>query len=151
MLISQGVDIDANDDGLLDEAPAQVNGKFHTLLTGEQLISGEAKATVLTAAAYQNVRYLLASRSSQADILLALDSSAQFLLKQDLNGDGTIDHLDLAEWHPRLDRETTRPSLEQLQLVIQDIHQNRSTAQHTITLFDAIEPSVSELYLWSYN
>ncbi|MET0042374.1 MAG: hypothetical protein ABW100_02510 [Candidatus Thiodiazotropha sp. 6PLUC3] len=145
LLISEGVDIDANDDGLLDEAPTQVNGKFHTLLTGDQLISGEAKATVLTEAAYQNVRYLLASRSSQADILLALNSSAQFLLKQVLNGVGGIDHLDLAEWHPRLDRETTRPSLEQLQLVIQDIHQNRSTAQHAVILFDSIEPSLSEL------
>jgi hypothetical protein len=144
LLVNGGSDIDADDDGVLDEAPTSVNGHFHTILTGAQLISGEAKVTVLTEVAYQNVRYLLASGASQTQILQGLDSSAQFLLKQDLNHDGVIDHLDLDSWHPRLDREMTRPSLEQLQLVIQDIHQNRSTAGNAVKLFDTIEPSVSE-------
>ncbi|MES9862919.1 MAG: hypothetical protein ABW138_18960, partial [Candidatus Thiodiazotropha sp. 4PDIVS1] len=136
--------VDADDDGQLDETPTQVTGRFHTLLTGDQLVSGEAKATVLTEAAYQNVRYLLATKSSQENIIKALDRSTQYLLKQDLNNDGSIDHLDLSVWHPRLDRESTKLSLEQLELLVQDIHQNLSTAQHAVKLFDAIEPSLGE-------
>ena len=140
MLVSGGFDIDADDDGQLDETPAQFTGRFHTLLTGDQMVSGEAKATVLTEAAYQNVRYLLATKSSQENIAKTLDNSTQYLLKQDLNNDGSIDHLDLSVWHPRLDRESTKSSLEQLELLVQ----NLSTAQHAVKLFDAIVPPLAE-------
>ena len=145
LVVSGGSDIDADDDGLLDDTPTPVNGRFHSLLTGAQLISGEAKATALTEAAYQHVRYLLASGSSHGAILQSLDNSALHLLKQDLNSDGQINHLDLAIWHPRLNRDSFRPSLERLNLLIRDIHQNNSTAQHAIALFDATAPILSEL------
>ncbi|MEW8624187.1 MAG: hypothetical protein AB2551_00370 [Candidatus Thiodiazotropha sp.] len=144
LLISGGLDIDADDDGEIDQTPTQVNGRFHTLLSGAQLLSGDANATVLTEAAYQNVRYLLAAGATKNQLIQSLDSSAHNLLNQDLNGDLVINHLDLAQWHPRLNRETTKPSLDQLLLVTQAIHQNRATAQHTIKLFDATAPSVSD-------
>ncbi|MEJ2620561.1 MAG: hypothetical protein P8163_09935 [Candidatus Thiodiazotropha sp.] len=145
LLISGGLDIDADDDGQIDQTATEVQGRFHTLLSGSQLLSGRAMATVLTEAAYQNVRYLLAAGANKDQLIQSLDISARNLLNQDLNGDLIINHLDLAQWHPRLNRETTKPSIDQLKLVIQAIHEDHSTAQHTIQLFDAITPpSVSD-------
>ncbi|MCG7983844.1 MAG: hypothetical protein JAY90_13995 [Candidatus Thiodiazotropha lotti] len=144
LLISGGHDIDPDDDGEIDQSPVQIKGRFHTLLSGTQLLSGSANATVLTEAAYQNVRYILAAGATKGQLIGSLDSSAHNLLNQDLNGDQVINHLDLAQWHPRFNREATKPSLDQLKLVTQAIHQDQSTAQHTVKLFDATAPSMSD-------
>lgn len=145
LVVSGGSDIDTDDDGIIDPSPTQVKGAFHALITGSQIAAGNAKATALTDAAYQHVRYLLAAGSSQNDILQALDFSAVRLLKRDLNSDGTIDHLDLAIWHPRLDRDSFRPSLERLDELTKDIHMDSSTAMHALRLHSAVSPRIGRI------
>jgi hypothetical protein len=145
LLVSGGTDIDADDDGVIDLSPTEVRGSFHALISGSQLRSGTAKATALTEAAYQHVRYLLATGSSQSDILQALDFSALRLLKRDLNGDGTIDHQDLAMWHPRLNRDSFRPSLDRLEELTNDIHVDSSTAIRSLRLHDAVSPQLNRI------
>ncbi|MES9968695.1 MAG: hypothetical protein ABW092_01590 [Candidatus Thiodiazotropha sp.] len=143
LLVSGGWDIDADDDGVIDASPTEVRGRFHALITGRQLRAGSAKATALTEAAYQHVRYLLAAGASQAEILQALDYSATRLLKQDLNGDGIIDHQDLVIWHPRLDRDSFRPSLERLEELTNSIHVDSSTTFSSLRLHDAVSPNLN--------
>ena len=118
LLVTQGgEDIDPDDDGIRDPIPSRVNGKLHALFTRDQIQTGKAKITAVTEVTYQYTRYLLSAGYGDMEIEEALSQVARIILTADISGDGSIDYLDLAAWHPRLHRSLFRPGLERLNLI----------------------------------
>jgi len=118
LLVAQGgEDIDPDDDGIRDPIPSRLNGKLHALFTRDQIQTGKAKITAVTELTYQYTRYLLSAGYGDTEIEEALSQVARIILTADINGDGSIDYLDIAAWHPRLHRSLFRPGLERLNLI----------------------------------
>ena len=78
-------------------------GDFHAYLTRSELMNGRANLSQLTEAAYAQVGYLAAANYSVSQIHVALDQSAKELLRDDIDGSGTIDRDDLPAWQPTKD------------------------------------------------
>ncbi len=112
-----GEDIDPDDDGVRNSVPSKVNGKLHALFTRDQIQAGQVKITAVTELAYQYTSYLLSAGYSEMEIEEALSQVAQVILTQDISGDGGIDYLDLAAWHPRLHSRLFRPGSKRLNLI----------------------------------
>ena len=141
LLVAQGgMDIDPDDDGIRDPEPVPLRGKLHALFTREQIETGQAKVTAVTELAYQYVHYLISAGYGDSEIEAALSQVAELILKGDISGDGSIDHLDLAAWHPRLDSSLFRPGLNRLNLIAGTIldggesHPEAIETIHNITL-----------------
>ena len=100
VVISGGMDIDADDDGYIDVTPTENQGKLHLAATGSQLKSGEFKANVLTDIVYQKISYLLLAQYPMETIIEEMDIFARSLISEDLNGDGKRDIKDLLVWNP---------------------------------------------------
>jgi hypothetical protein len=118
LLVAQGgEDIDTDDDGIRDPIPSRVNGKLHALFTRDQSQTRKARITAVTEMTYQYTRYLLSAGYGDPEIEEALSQVVRIILTADISGDGSIDYLDLAAWHPRLHRSLFRPGLERLDLI----------------------------------
>ena len=95
--VSGGNDGDANDDGTLD-GPHINEGALRALLTADQLAEG-AKISVISDIAW---RYTspVPSALAFAENLERLRRVARDLIAQDLDGDGVLNHVDLAAFDP---------------------------------------------------
>jgi len=106
LVVRGGMDIDANDDGILDSAPTPKNGALRALLTGADIIRGGFRINIVTEIAYQSVSDILLTGGAGVDILNRLDFVAQQLLKEDLNGDQVINNADLLVFSPVNDSDS---------------------------------------------
>lgn len=99
--VSGGVDIDADDDGIIDTAgPTMNNGTIHLVATGAVLKRDGFSVNILTEMAYSQVAYDLMTRASDSDIIAKLNRCARLLLAADLDGDAAVSYADLVFWHP---------------------------------------------------
>ncbi len=121
--VSGGFDIDANDDGVLDEEPTPVEGNFHAFITGEQMLEDTWQVTAVSEALFQSVQNLLDLGTSEEEIRQFLEDMVPQLLTEDLNGDGKIDTDDVLQFNPQIHfQSVTQYSEQHLQDVINDIH-----------------------------
>jgi uncharacterized protein (DUF885 family) len=92
-----GQETDANLDRLEDEEYSPVDGTWHAILSGAQLLAGGYQISPLTEAAYQWLASSLIELTDE-EILWNLSRAAQAVLS-DVNRDNVVDHNDLAAWN----------------------------------------------------
>ena len=84
--------------GQVNTTPIQ--GTLHAILTREQLLSGRANITALTAVFYAAHGYMAAANYSVPEIRATLDRAAQAVITQDISQDGLISYDDIVQWQP---------------------------------------------------
>ena len=85
------------------DADGASNGRLRALLTRAQLLSSATIVSVLTDIAWRHTR-VKPGEFGVADNLMRLTDVARVLIREDLDGDGVVDHRDLATFDPRSDR-----------------------------------------------
>ncbi len=128
-----GFDLDANDDGILDDQPQLNTGVVHGLARAGQWRSGHAHVTALSEIAWQFTKSV---RMDSVAIEQRLNALSQALIDQDLNNDGGIDASDLAQFRPD-NRQSLRFEYEELlpdddaghTTLIEQIHTGANDAQ----------------------
>jgi hypothetical protein len=114
LVVSGGMDIDANDDGVTDAAPRPKTGSLRAIISGQSIRDGDFRVNVVTEIAYQGVADALLSGAGDAEILKRLDGLARQLLSGDLNGDGIVDNEDLLAFSPVEDGRFVADAYEDL-------------------------------------
>lgn len=97
MSVQGGFDYDADGNGLADQAPGQVFGTVHALVTGAELNSGGFSITPVTEAAFRYATDIADSTSDEA-LRDALDQVAGDLVG-DVTEDGVVDYADVVGWN----------------------------------------------------
>jgi cyclophilin family peptidyl-prolyl cis-trans isomerase len=110
--VSGGQDYDPDGELTLSDSPADVQGVWHAIVSGQRIIKGNLKVSSLTEAIYQQNRTLL-SEFSDATILLRLDAAAEVLV-DDVDDNGLVDYDDVLRWSRSLDAAHFRGNLEAL-------------------------------------
>lgn len=105
LLVKGGTDIDANDDGVLDDNTTVNNGTIRAILSGDQLKNDDFKVNILTEITYQLTKEMLHSELNVTAVKENLDSIAQKLLVSDVNDDAAINYSDVLHWLPMFDKE----------------------------------------------
>ena len=95
--VSGGTDTDGNDDGMSD-GPHENRGSLRAALTLEQIAAG-ANISVITDIAWRYAN-IVPSSLAFLENLERLAQIARVLIAEDLDGDGLINHLDLAAFDP---------------------------------------------------
>jgi len=126
-VVRGGEDIDVDDDGELDETPTAKVGALHAILGGAQINSGGWRVNILTELAYQDSLTSLIANAGEASVSASLDSSAQKLLKLDLNNDGVINAQDLARFLPQDHfNSLSNPDADLINALLASIHEGDS-------------------------
>ncbi len=121
LVVSGGEDIDPNDDGVVEEESISVNGKIHAVVKGEELLQPSIRITALSDMMYHKIKSDL-SVMTQQQISAALNSNAKEYLF-DINGDDTIDNLDVVSFVPTIHRgELIKQYSDILDFYIPKIH-----------------------------
>lgn len=121
LVVSGGEDIDANDNGIIDEDSITLNGKIHAVVKGEELLQASIRITALSDMLYQKIKSDM-SVMTQQQISAALNSNAKEYLF-DINGDDTIDNLDVVSFAPTIHRgELIKQYSDILDFYIPKIH-----------------------------
>ena len=95
--VSGGADTDRNDDGTPD-GPHENRGSLRAALTAEQMASG-ANVSVITDIAWRYASIVRSSLAFQENVE-RLSQIARVLIAEDIDGDGLLNHLDLAAFDP---------------------------------------------------
>lgn len=140
LIASGGQDIDANDDGVLDDTPTPVNGQVRALLSSEELNEDGWKINALTESVYQNVKFHLQDADRETIATLKKSAAAR-LLSTSVDNNGEINYSDILQWDPREDTEKLTDK-EQLNTVLRTIHDGTNKPQlpdtSTIEGFDLL-------------
>ena len=82
--VSGGVDIDANDDGVIDDTPITNNGKIRGWAKASELRNGNVNITLLSEIVYQYSKHLI-GEVHQDDLEQAMNTVSAKLLKENIN------------------------------------------------------------------
>jgi hypothetical protein len=93
-----GQDIDADDDGMLDPTPTELNGTVHALAMAGDVRTGKVMLSALSEMAWQFTKHL-AGNTHPEDIEIRLNDIAGSLFKERLSDEGEA-HADLARFNP---------------------------------------------------
>jgi hypothetical protein len=132
----KGFDIDADDDGIIDETALTNLGTIRLVMTGYELKNMGFKVNVLT-----EIIYKLSKDSYSADNLSAYmdksDDVARCLMKEDINFDGVINTLDAMSWIPFFGKdEFLRHDYAQYyEPIINKIHNNQDITEETLNIY----------------
>ena len=121
LTVTGGKDIDANDDGVFDKTPIELNGTIHALITKNELDLG-IRINALTDMSYQDI-----GDSRDFNLIKErLNQSANRYLS-DINNDGEIDYKDILLFNPTLDHNKTKISYKNiLTFYASKLHNNAS-------------------------
>ncbi|MEP4145994.1 MAG: peptidylprolyl isomerase [Halioglobus sp.] len=98
---SGGEDYDPDNKSALSENPASVQGRWHVIATGQRIIDGNLKISILTEALYQQ-QALVSQSLSDTRILDRLNAASQ-LLVGDVDQNGQVDYDDVLRWNRTVD------------------------------------------------
>ncbi len=132
--INGGSDIDADDDGIPDDFTTNNLGTLHLVATGSQLKAGNFKVNILTDIIYKKVSYMLHAKYSQESILGEIVLYARNLLKEDMDGDGNKNMMDILKWDPVLDKDKATKDWSFLTDCIYSIHNNVSYSDELFSI-----------------
>jgi sugar lactone lactonase YvrE len=122
---SEGVDVDADDDLSFDATPTQNLGTIHAIVSGRSIKANGLRLNVLTELGYQVAKEKLQNAITVSEAIDVLDHTAEVLLKDDINGDGSINHLDLHAWVPSFDKDALNVSYDnQIHPIVLKIYDN---------------------------
>ncbi|MFH0727363.1 MAG: hypothetical protein V2B19_13625 [Pseudomonadota bacterium] len=142
MEISGGRDIDANDDGVIDNSPTDNRGTLHLMATGTRLKAGLFRANILTDIVYHKVSYLLFAKYPVETILQEMTRYTRRLIKSDVDGNGQIGLDDLLWWDPVLDKGKVAREWSFFENCIQQILGNTPYLSELSTIFRNIAGTV---------
>ncbi len=121
--VSGGQDIDADDDGVVDDEPTPVEGSFHAFVSGQQMIDEVWQVTAVSEAMFQSVQNLLDLGASEEEVRQFLEDIVPLFLAEDLNGDGKIDTDDILQFNPQIHfQSVSKFSESHLRKTIDEIH-----------------------------
>lgn len=143
--ISGGMDIDADDDGVVDASPTENQGTLHLAATGSQMKAGGFKANILTDIVYHKIAYLFLAKYPLETILAEMEQYARILLKSDVNGTGAIDGDDLLAWNPANDMARTTRSRSFLMDCTAAVHAKSTYSDALSHIYKGIVASVDTL------
>jgi hypothetical protein len=132
----EGFDIDADDDGVVDETATTNLGIIRLAMTGYELKNMSFKVNVLT-----EMIYRLAKDSYDEDnisiYMSKSDDVARCLLKEDINFDNTIDTLDAMSWIPFFgtDELLHHNYTKYYKPIVDKIHNNQDITQEALELY----------------
>lgn len=112
MSVQGGFDYDADGNRLADQAPVQVFGTVHALLTGAELNSRRFSITPVTEAAYRFALEIV-TETPDEDLRARLDAVAADLV-DDVTGDGAIDYTDVLTWNRLRNTRQLRADIDAL-------------------------------------
>jgi len=139
--ISNGQDIDANDDGVVDDTYTDLNGNVYTLAKGINLKSGDIRINALTDMAYQKLKGNLKSLST-ADIDIKLANVAKEYL-YDIDGDDIISNKDILKFDPTKHTDKTRKSYRDiLDIYVPQLHHGESDDKKLASLMYLDNPRI---------
>ena len=130
--ITGGEDIDANDDGVLDDQRTTNIGTIHSIITGAQIKAGNFGVSIVTEVVYQNNRYLLATQPDFAALGDRLRTIARRLLRRDITDDSEIAMDDILAWQPTLHQTALVHNYSDYQTLIDDIHAGRDVLYNSL-------------------
>ncbi len=139
MSVQGGFDYDADGNGLADQAPAQVFGTVHALVTGAELNAGGFSITPVTEAAYRYATELPESVSDQA-LRDALDQVAGDLVG-DVTVDGVVDYADVIGWNRILHAALLRADTEALTAAVTAGDSDATITAAALALFSSSIPT----------
>ena len=124
--ISGGEDVDANDNGVVDDTPTQNNGKIRLIVKGSDLENSarQVRATVLSELVYVYAKATL--KNDLPTLNVTLNDLAKGFLSADINGDNIIDYRDILAYDPVSDKDklSIQYSESKLASIIAKIHAN---------------------------
>ena len=133
--VTGGQDIDADDNGSMDDNPTANQGTIHALLTPDQIRGSRFHVSILTELLYQRLYYLLAANYPKETVLLELNRRAPLVLAADVDGDGDRDADDVVAWHPARDATKLRHGFEAYQPMIAAVHNGEPLKEMPLTSF----------------
>ena len=98
--VSGGNDLDADDDGNLDNVPTKNEGTIYGLVLGSDIKSGEINITAISDIAWRYIERNLHAMSNN-DIERRLNDIATILFASDITGDGKITKKELLSFNPQ--------------------------------------------------
>jgi len=139
--VSNGKDIDVNDDGVVDDTYTDLNGSVYTLAKGSDLSSGDVRINALTDMAYQKLKGNLSSlTTSDIDIKLA-NVAKEYIY--DIDGDNIISNKDILKFDPTKHIDKTRKSYRDiLDIYVPNLHNNESDEQKLASLMYLDNPRI---------
>ncbi len=126
--VSKGMDIDANDDGVVDKKAIENKGEFHAIIKGTyaKSVGGHFKITAASEIQYRKVKSKINDKPA---LEKALDDSAKEIIKTDVDGDATISSNDVLQYDPVNDKkDLTEDYQDTVPQVIKETHTGESTA-----------------------
>jgi hypothetical protein len=96
---SSGADIDANGDGITDTSPTENQGTLHALARASDWRTKHLRITPLAEIGYRYVENFASSVSAE-ELSIRLADLAMYLIKSDINGNGTVDWYDIVTFNP---------------------------------------------------
>lgn len=133
--VTGGQDIDADDNGSMDDNPTANQGTIHALLTPDQIRGSRFHVSILTELLYQRLYYLLAANYPKETVLLELNRRAPLVLAVDVDGDEDRDADDVAVWHPVRDATKLRHGFAAYQPMIASVHNGEPLKEMPLTSF----------------
>lgn len=100
---SGGEDYDPQSKILLSKNPKAVQGSWHVIASGQRIMDGNLKISVLTEALYRQQQSVSATLSD-VQIQARLDAAAD-LIVGDVDQSGSVDYDDVLRWNRSLDRK----------------------------------------------
>jgi hypothetical protein len=98
--VARGVDIDANDDGNIDDFPTINNGTIYGLVSGNNIKIGAINVTAISDISWRYIEKNI-NEMSNNDIQRRLTDIAVTLFLLDITGDGVINDTDLISFNPQ--------------------------------------------------
>ena len=140
LTVTGGVDIDADDNGIVDTKPTSLKGVIHAIVSGEEL-KGNININALTDLAYEKIVNSL-HKMSFSEIEEALNKTAKEYL-YDVNGDDSIDYKDMIVFNPLKDRDKTKKSYKDiLDIYIPQIHANTTQYKKLMAMMYIDSPKI---------
>ena len=156
IVVANGFDVDADDDGIIylndqHEEKVKVEGIFRALLFGHQMLEDHWRVSPLTELVFESAQFNINEKDNYTDvdsyiryIQELLDYLAPLLLKEDINGDGILDSVDLILWSPS-DTDKLFMPMKELKEFIQTIHSDKNRTVESITPYNGLIKHVDTL------
>ncbi len=129
--VSNGLDMDANDDGEIDAIPTVNRGSFHAIVQGKSLkeVKGEFKVTTASELVYKKVKTDINETDSLED---KLNKSAKEIFTGDVNNTAIL------QYNPVEDKNLFHTDYQdKLPEIIKDIHEDRVVADKQVPTCNA--------------
>ena len=118
--VSNGIDVDANDDGVIDAIPTINKGSFHAIVQGKSVkkVKGDFKVTTASELLYKKVK---GDIDDTEKLETKLDSTAKEIFK-----DSEVTSEDILQYNPVEHKEVFKEAYqEKLPQIIKDIHDDK--------------------------